>query len=282
MGKIIDGKLISQKLRMEIKDLIEERIKLGFRRPCLASILVGEDGGSLYYMNNQKNICDKLNVQYKKVLLNKNIDEVQLIEVINNLNNDKEIDGIIIQMPLPKHINEKKITSNLNYLKDVDGLTDVNLGKFYKGDDCFEPCTPQSIIHLIKSTGFNIEGKHAVIIGRSNIVGKPVWELLLRENATVTMCHSKTKNLKNICNQADILICAIGKPEFINAEYIKEGAIVIDVGTTKVNDEIKGDVLFNEVISKASYITPVPGGVGAMTTTMLIKNTYKAWLKNVY
>lgn len=282
MGNKLDGKIISKELKNELKQLIDEKKALGFREPCLASILVGNDGGSIYYMNNQQKVCSRLGLQYKTILLDESVSEAELINVINRLNEDDGVDGIIIQLPLPKHIDEKKITSVLSYLKDVDGLTDMNLGKFYKGEDAFVPCTPQSIIHLIKNTGCHIEGKHAVIIGRSNIVGKPVFELLLRENATVTICHSKTKDLKSICKQADILICAIGKPEFINAEYVKDGAIIIDVGTTMVDGKVKGDVMFDDVIDKASYVTPVPGGVGAVTTSMLIKNTYKAWLKNVY
>lgn len=282
MGNIIDGKLVSERLKMEIKESVEAKKNAGFRAPCLASILAGNDGGSLYYMQNQKKACDKLGIGYRTILLNESISETELIKIIDSQNKDEEVDGIILQLPLPGHLNEKKITSALSYLKDVDGLTDMNLGKFYKGEDSFVPCTPQSIVHLIKSIDYSIEGKHAVIVGRSNIVGKPAFELLLRENATVTICHSKTKDLKNICKQADILVCAAGKPEFISSEYVKEGAVVIDVGTTMVDGKIKGDVLFEEVMPKASYITPVPGGVGAMTTAILLKNTLKAWLRNVY
>jgi len=179
-------------------------------------------------------------------------------------------------------LDEKLITSELSYTKDVDGLTDINLGKFYKGEQSFIPCTPQSILHLIKSTGCDIQGKNAVIVGRSNIVGKPTAQLLLNENATVTICHSKTIDLKEVCRKADILVCALGKPEFITDEYVKEGAIVIDVGTTMVEGKVKGDVCFNDVIYKAKYVTPVPGGVGSMTTTMLIKNTCEAMIKNAH
>lgn len=282
MGNIIDGKSIAKKLRLQIKEYIDKKKVLGLRGPCLAAILVGSDGGSISYTNNQKKLCDELGVEYRRISLNDYITEEELITVLEKLNNEKEVDGIIIQLPLPKHLDEKRITSRLNYLKDVDGLTDINLGKFYKGESCFVPCTPQSVMELIKSTGCNIEGKHAVVIGRSNIVGKPVAALLLNENTTVTICHSKTNNLKEICRKADILVCAIGKPGFITSEYIKEGAIVIDVGTTIVEGKIKGDVLFDEVLPKAAFVTPVPGGVGAMTTTMLLKNTCEAWSKNVY
>lgn len=282
MGNIIDGKAISKSFKAEIKKYIEEGISLGCREPCLAAVLVGDDGGSVYYINNQEKICSELGVKYKKYLINKAVREEKLIEVLEQLNNDNKVDGIILFLPLPKHIDERKITSKLNPLKDVDGLTDVNLGKFYKGEQCFVPCTSQSVISLIKSTGISIKGKQAVVIGRSNIVGKPAAMLLLSENATVTICHSKTANLKEICKEADILVCALGKPEFITEEYIKKGAVVIDVGTTKVKGKIKGDVFFDKVINKAGFVTPVPGGVGAMTTTMLIKNTCEAWNRNVY
>ena len=188
----------------------------------------------------------------------------------------------MLQIPLPEGINEKNITPKISYKKDVDGLTDINTGRFFKGEEAFIPCTPQSIISLIKSTGCEIKGKNAVVLGRSNIVGKPAAQLLLNENATVTICHSKTKSLESICRNADILVCAIGKPGFVNGSFVKEGAIVIDVGTTMVNGKITGDVVFDDVISKASYVSPVPGGVGAMTTTILIKNTCEAYKKNVY
>ncbi|MCM8711046.1 bifunctional methylenetetrahydrofolate dehydrogenase/methenyltetrahydrofolate cyclohydrolase [Clostridium sp. SYSU_GA19001] len=282
MGNIIDGKVIAKNLKMEIKEQIDKKKAEGLRGPCLAAVLAGSDGGSISYTNNQKKLCDELGVEYRKISLSDKVSEKEFLELLDRLNNDKEVDGIIIQLPLPKHLDEKKITSRLSYLKDVDGLTDINLGKFYKGESSFVPCTPQSIIKLIKNTGCSIEGKHAVVVGRSNIVGKPAAALLLSENATVTICHSKTKNLKEVCKSADILVCALGKPSFINKEYVKEGAIVIDVGTTMVEGKIKGDVLFDEVMPIASFLTPVPGGVGAMTTTMLIKNTCEAWIKNVY
>lgn len=282
MGIIIDGKVEASKLKEEIKDYVEERKDSNKRVPCLTAILVGADGGSIFYCNNQRKLCNQLGVDYKLIELEENISEAQLINTIEDLNNSNEVDGVILQLPLPKHINEKLVTSKISFQKDVDGLTDINMGKFYKGDECFVPCTPQSIIHLIKSTGFSIEGKNAVVIGRSNIVGKPVAQLLLKENATVTICHSKTKNIKDICNNADILVCALGKPGFVSAEFIKNGAIVIDVGTSMVEGKITGDVQFNNVIDNDVYVTPVPGGVGALTTTILIKNTCEALEKNVY
>jgi methylenetetrahydrofolate dehydrogenase (NADP+) / methenyltetrahydrofolate cyclohydrolase len=282
MGAIIDGRAAAKNLKADIKQFVDTKRSEGHRAPCLATVMAGNDGGSIYYVNNQKKLCDELGVENRHVLLNENITEQELIDIIEALNADDTVDGIILQLPLPKHLNEKAITSRLSYKKDVDGLTDINLGKFYKGEESFIPCTPQSIIHLIKTTGCSMAGKHAVVIGRSNIVGKPAAQLLLNENCTVTICHSKTENLKAICSSADILVCALGKPEFINEDYIKEGAIVIDVGTSMVQGRIKGDVCFDAVISKAAFATPVPGGVGAVTTTMLIKNTCEAMKKNVH
>lgn len=282
MGVIIDGRAEAAKLKEEIREFVQKRRDSGNRVPCLAAVLVGADGGSIYYCNNQRKLCSELGVLYKLIQLEENTSEAELITVLDELNNSKETDGVILQLPLPGHIDEKLVTSRINYKKDIDGLTDINMGKFYKGEQCFVPCTPQSIIRLIKSTGCSIEGKNAVVIGRSNIVGKPVAQLLLKENATVTICHSKTKNLKEICKTADILVCALGKPRFITEEYIKDGAVVIDVGTSMVEGKITGDIRFEEVIEENVHITPVPGGVGAMTTTILIKNACEALEKNVY
>ena len=282
MGTIIDGRAAAKVLKEDIKQFVEHAKADILRVPCLATVLVGSDGGSIYYVNNQKKLCDELGVENRHILLDESITELELLDIIKSLNEDHNVDGIILQLPLPKHLNEKEITSKLSYKKDVDGLTDINLGKFYKGENSFIPCTPQSIIHLIKGTEVTMQGKHAVVVGRSNIVGKPVAQLLLNENCTVTICHSKTTNLKELCSTADILVCALGKSEFITEEYIKEGAIVIDVGTSMVNGKIKGDVCFDAAMSKADFVTPVPGGVGAVTTTMLIKNTCEAMKKNVY
>ncbi|ERI91333.1 tetrahydrofolate dehydrogenase/cyclohydrolase, NAD(P)-binding domain protein [Clostridiales bacterium oral taxon 876 str. F0540] len=281
MGMIIDGKTIAEKYRKDIIKFTEEKKNNSLRVPCLATILVGEDGGSLSYANNQKKLCEKLGLINRQIIVESSVKEDKLIEIIEELNSDCNVDGIIVQLPLPGHINEKTVTSHISSKKDVDGLTDINTGKFYKGEDCFVPCTPQSILNLIKTTGCEIKGKHAVIVGRSNIVGKPAAQLLLNENATVTICHSKTTDLKEVCKTADILVCALGKPNFITKEYIKEGAVVIDVGTSMVNGKLTGDICFDEVIDVAGFLTPVPGGVGALTTTMLIKNTCEAMIKNV-
>ncbi|MCY6483759.1 bifunctional methylenetetrahydrofolate dehydrogenase/methenyltetrahydrofolate cyclohydrolase [Clostridium aestuarii] len=272
MGIKLDGKKVAQKYQEEIRRFIKLKKDKGQKVPGMANILVGNDSGSIYYVNNQNKLCNKLGIDVRSIFLEENIHEDNLMNIIRKLNCDDEIDGIILQLPLPKHLNEAKITSEISYKKDIDGLSNLSTGKFYKKEKCHMPCTPKGIINLIKSTEFEIEGKYAVVIGRSNIVGKPIAQLLLNENATVTICHSKTKNLKQICKNADILVCAAGKPKFITKEYIKEGAFVIDVGTTMVDGKLTGDVCFEEVIEKASFVTPVPGGVGAMTTTMLMKN----------
>jgi methylenetetrahydrofolate dehydrogenase (NADP+) / methenyltetrahydrofolate cyclohydrolase len=282
LGSIIDGKSIAKKYREEVKKFVFEKKQKGFRVPCLASILVGNDGGSIYYMNNQSKLCRELGVNPREFSLSENAKLEELMELIKKLNEDITVDGIILQMPLPDHLNEREITSMISPEKDVDGLTDVNIGRLYKGDKCFVPCTPKGIIELVKSTGCSIQGKNAVVIGRSNIVGKPVAQLLMNENATVTICHSKTKDIKDICKKADILVAALGKPSFVDESFIKEGAVVIDVGTTMVNNKICGDVIFDRVIEKAAFVTPVPGGVGSMTTTMLIKNTCEAYERYVY
>lgn len=282
MGTVIDGKAVANKYKEEIKVFIKEREEKGLDLPCLCAVLVGQDGGSVSYVNGQRKVCESLGVKHNTIELPIETSEAELIKVIEKLNVDNDIHGIIIQLPLPKHINEKKVIAALSYLKDVDGLTYENIGRFYKGEQCFVPCTPQSVMTLLKSTGCTLEGKNAVVVGRSNIVGRPAAELLLRENATVTIAHSKTVNLKELCKSADILICAMGKPNFITADYVKEGALVIDVGTTMVNGKIKGDVCFEEIINIAGFVTPVPGGVGAVTTTMLIKNTCEALKRHVY
>lgn len=282
MGIKVNGKIIVEKYRNEIKSIINQGTLNGLRAPSIKTILVGEDGGSLSYVKSQNNVCDKLGISYNCIHLDENTDQKDIMDVIENLNEDNSVDGIILQLPLPKKFNEKEITSKISYKKDIDGLTDKNMGRFYKGEKSFIPCTALGVIEMIKNTGLEIKGKHAVVIGRSNIVGKPAAQLLLNEDATVTICHSKTLNLKEICKTADILVAAIGRPGFVTSDFIKEGAVVIDVGTTMVDDKITGDVCFEEVINHAGYVTPVPGGTGLMTTTMLIKNACEAWRDNVY
>lgn len=282
MGIKINGKMIVEKYRDEIKSVINDGISKGIRVPSIKTILVGDDGGSTSYVKSQNNLCNKLGISYTCIHLDKDVDQKDIVEIIEKLNEDNTVDGIIIQLPLPKKFNEKEITSKISYKKDIDGLSDVNMGRFYKGEKSFIPCTALGVIEMIKNTGCVIKGKHAVVIGRSNIVGKPGAQLLLNEDATVTICHSKTTNLKGICKTADIIVAAIGKPGFVTSDFIKEGAVVIDVGTTMVNNKVTGDVCFDDVINHASYVTPVPGGTGLMTTTMLIKNACMAWRDNVY
>ncbi|MBK5240761.1 bifunctional 5,10-methylenetetrahydrofolate dehydrogenase/5,10-methenyltetrahydrofolate cyclohydrolase [Clostridium sp.] len=282
MGIRVNGKLIVEKYRDEIKSIINEGTKNGRRVPSIKTILVGDDGGSLSYVKSQNNLCDKLGISYACIKLDADTSEENVVDIIEKLNADNSVDGIILQLPLPKKFNEKEITSKISYKKDIDGLTDKNMGRFYKGENCFIPCTALGVIEMIKNTGCIIKGKHAVVLGRSNIVGKPAAQLLLNEDATVTICHSKTLNLKEICKSADILVAAIGRPGFVTGDFIKEGAVVIDVGTSMVDGKITGDVCFDEVISHASYVTPVPGGTGLMTTTMLIKNVCESWRDNVY
>lgn len=277
MGEIINGKEVALKVKEDIKNFVKEKKEEGKRNPKIASILVGDDGGSVYYMNNQEKVSTSLGVEFKKVVLDKTITEEELINTIEDLNCDKEIDGIILQLPLPKSFNEKKVIKKISPSKDIDCLTFESQGKLYMGEPEFLPCTPNSVVTLLKSLNIPLEGKEVVVLGRSNIVGKPVAQLLLNENATVTICHSRTKDLKEVTKRADILVVAIGKPKFLDETYVKDGAIVIDVGTSRFEGKITGDVDFDKVIEKASYLTPVPGGVGALTTTLLVKNACEAY-----
>lgn len=281
MGEKLSGKDLAKDYRELMKSDIKGRVELGTRPPTLASIIVGEDGGSISYVKNQQKLSEEIGINYRTIKFEDTVTEKELLVQIGELNRDNTVDGIMIQLPLPNHLNVSNITEAISYKKDVDGLTDVNFGRFYKGEKSFTPCTAKSVLHLIKSKCEDIKGKKAVVVGRSNIVGKPAANLLLNESATITVCHSKTVNLKAICKEADILVVALGRPGFINNEYVKSGAIVIDVGTTMVEGKVKGDVEFDDVIDTASYVSPVPGGVGAMTSTLLMNNTYEAWLENV-
>lgn len=276
MDKIINGREVSKDIKENIKNFIEERNSKGLKLPKIASILVGNDGGSIYYLNSQEKVATSLGVLFDKIILEDSIKEDELKDLIIKLNLDDSIHGIMIQLPLPKGINEKNIINTISSKKDIDCLTYESVGKLYLGEEGFKPCTPNSILTLLKSKNIELEGKEVVVLGRSNIVGKPAVQLLLNENATVTICHSRTKNLKEVCKKADILVVAIGKPKFINSEYIKDGAVIIDVGTSSFEGKITGDVNFDDVLDKVSLITPVPGGVGALTTTLLIKNVCEA------
>ena len=275
-AKIIDGKALASRIRSSLKNDIQKLSREKGYLPGLAVILVGKDPASQIYVRNKEKACKEIGIESRVIYMEENISQDELLREINTLNNDKSIHGILVQLPLPSHIDEDAVISAIDPMKDVDGLHPVTTGKLFVGQMGFEPCTPKGIITLIKETGQDITGKHAVVIGRSNIVGKPVAIMLLRENATVTICHSKTKKLKEISKNADILVVAMGRPESIDDGYIKEGAIVIDVGTTRVDGKLKGDVVFDKAVHKAGWITPVPGGVGPMTITMLLKNTILA------
>ena len=276
MGEIINVIDLAKSIKGQIAEFVSQRANNGEIIPKIASIVVGEDGGSIFYINSQEKVANSLGILFEKILLKESTTEENLINEIISLNNNEKIHGIILQLPLPKHIDEKKVISAISPKKDVDCLTFVNQGKLYMGEDTFMPCTPKSVLTILKSLNINLEGMEVVVIGRSNIVGKPAGALLLKENCTVTMCHSRTKNLREVCKRADILVVAIGKAKFVDESFVKDGAIVIDVGTNSVEGKITGDVDFDKVIDVASFVTPVPGGVGALTTTLLMKNACEA------
>ncbi len=274
MGEIIDGKRISAQIKEEIRIRAIEFEKSHGRKIGLAVIKVGEDPASSIYVRNKVKACEACNIASFAYYFDANITQDKLVEMIGILNDDKRVDGILVQLPLPQGIDERAVLSRILPEKDADGFHIVNAGKLFLGE--YTPsvaCTPRGIIELIKSTGVEIAGKHAVVIGRSNIVGKPVAMLLLANNATVTVCHSRTRNLADITRTADILVAAVGKKKFVKAEMVKRGAIVIDVGMNRDDEGLFGDVDFDTVKDVASHITPVPGGVGPMTIAMLLKNT---------
>lgn len=276
MGQIIDGKKLAKEIQERVTTEVAELAKID-KKPGLAVVLVGDNQASRTYVRNKQKRTEEAGMKSVLIELPETVSEEKLLEVVEELNSDDTIHGILVQLPLPKHISEEKVIDTISYDKDVDGFHPVNVGNLFIGKDSFVPCTPAGIIELIKSTGTQIEGKRAVVIGRSNIVGKPVAQLLLNENATVTIAHSRTKNLPEVAKEADILVVATGLAKFVKKEYIKPGAIVIDVGMDRdENNKLCGDVDFDDVIEEAGFITPVPGGVGPMTITMLLANTLKA------
>lgn len=271
--ELISGKEISLKIREEIK---EETIKLKENGivPGLAVILVGNDPASEVYVRNKEKACQELGFYSEKYELPENTTREELLSLIDSLNLKEEIDGILVQLPLPKHLDEREVTSRISPLKDVDGFHPVNVGKLVSGEEGFAPCTPAGVMDMLRIKGIETKGKSAVVIGRSNIVGKPMALMLLAADATVTVCHSRTKNLSEVTKGADILVAAVGRPNFVTKDMVKEGAVVIDVGINRLdNGKLCGDVDFAEVSKVCSYITPVPGGVGPMTITELMKNT---------
>lgn len=273
---VVSGKELANKIRTDLKEKVSCFIKEKNVIPHLVVILVGDNPASISYVTGKQKGCEQTNMKSTLIKLPIETTEKELIKEVEKLNNDTSVHGILVQLPLPSHINESTIINTISVEKDVDGFSPINVGKMVLNEECFLPCTPAGIIRLIKETKIDITGKHAVVIGRSNIVGKPVSQLLLRENATVTVCHSRTNNLSEFTKSADILIAAIGKPKFVTADMIKPGAVVIDVGVNRVNNKLCGDVDYEAALDVAGYITPVPGGVGPMTITMLLENTLEA------
>ena len=277
MTTIIDGKAIAKEIRKEVKkDAISFFEKHG-RKPGLSVILVGDDPASCIYVNNKQKACEKAEMNANTIKFPENTSMDELLDVIDSLNTDKNVDGILVQLPLPEHLNAGLVLNRILPEKDVDGFHPINAGQLMQNKAVLEPCTPKGCMELLKRSGISLSGLNAAVIGRSNLVGKPVSMMLLRENATVTICHSKTKDLKAILKNADVVIAAVGKPKLITGDMLKPGAIVLDVGINRLEDgSITGDVDFESVCQVASYITPVPGGVGPMTIAMLLKNTMLA------
>ena len=291
--ELIDGKTISEQIKQEIAAEVAERVARGEKRPHLAAILVGHDGGSETYVANKVKACEVCGFTSSLIRFESDVTEGTLLAEIERLNQDTDVDGFIVQLPLPRHINEQRIIEAIDYRKDVDGFHPINVGRLAIGLPCFVSATPNGILQLLKRYDIETSGKKCVILGRSNIVGKPMATLMMQKaypgDATVTVCHSRSKDLAKECQEADILIAAMGQPNFVTADMVKEGAVVIDVGTTRVPDatrksgfKLTGDVKFDEVAPKCSYITPVPGGVGPMTIVSLMMNTLLAGTKAIY
>lgn len=275
MAEIINGKELAKHIREGLKEEVTE-LKNAEIYPKLAVIMVGDDPASKVYVRNKSKACEDVGIEYEEHLLSTKTTREELLELIEKLNNDETVHGILVQSPLPEGLDANEAFRTISTKKDVDGFHPINVGKLSLNQDCFVSCTPYGIMKMLDNYNIPIEGAHAVIIGRSNIVGKPLAKCLLNKNATVTVCHSKTKNLKEITKQADILIAAIGKPKFVTADMVKEGATVIDVGINRTEEGLKGDTDFEAIKEKVAYITPVPGGVGPMTIAMLMHNVVKA------
>lgn len=285
--QIIDGKATAEAIKAEIAEEVGQIISNGGRAPHLAAILVGHDGGSETYVKNKVLACEKCGFESTLIRFEEDVTEEELLQCVDKFNKDESVDGFIVQLPLPKHIDEQKVIEAIDYRKDVDGFNPINVGRMSIGLPCFISATPLGIITLLKRYGINTSGKKCVVLGRSNIVGKPMAQLMMQKqfgDATVTVCHSHTKDIKKECLEADIIIAAIGKPNFLTGDMVKEGAVIVDVGTTRVPDatrksgfRLNGDVKYDEVAPKSSFITPVPGGVGPMTICSLMKNTLQAY-----
>ena len=274
---LIDGKKVSGGIRNRLAEEVQELKKKTGKTPGLATVLVGDDPASAVYVRNKNKICGELGFQSFEQKLSADTSEEQLLQLVGELNSNKNIHGILVQLPLPDQIDSEKILQAIDPKKDVDGFHPVNVGKLVVGNALLTPCTPTGIIELLDHYDIEISGKHAVIIGRSNIVGKPVSMLLLQRNATITICHSRTQDLEEVTRSADIIVAAVGRANFVTEEMVSEGTVVIDVGINRVDGKLTGDVDFEPVSKKASYITPVPGGVGPMTIALLMENTLKAF-----
>lgn len=280
MAHIIDGKAIAKEIRQQIKDQVTHLIAAGRNPPGLAVVIAGNDPASRVYVNSKKKACADVGIYSEEHALPETVSEQELIALIHQFNRNPKINGILVQLPLPDKIDERKVIDSIDPKKDVDGLHPISVGNLLIGTPTFVPCTPEGIMVLLQKTGVELKGKRAVVIGRSNLVGKPVAVLLLAQHATVTICHSRTKDLPTVAREADILVVAIGKPNFINGDAVKPGAVVIDVGVNRVDDKLVGDVEFESASKVAGYITPVPGGVGPMTIAMLLQNTLQAAIPN--
>lgn len=278
---LIDGKKVSGEIRNRLADEIQELKKKTGKKPGLATVLVGDDPASAVYVRNKNKICGELGFQSFEQKLSADTSEEKLLQLVGELNSNKDVHGILVQLPLPDQIDSEKILQAINPKKDVDGFHPVNVGKLVVGNALLTPCTPTGIIALLDRYDIEISGKHAVIIGRSNIVGKPVSMLLLHRNATITICHSRTQNLEEVTRSADILVAAVGRTNFVTDKMVSEGTVVIDVGINRVDGKLTGDVDFEPVSKKASHITPVPGGVGPMTIALLMENTLKAFKESL-
>ena len=278
---LIDGKKVSGEIRNRLADEIQELKKKTGKTPGLATLLVGDDPASAVYVRNKNKICGELGFQSFERKLSADTSEEKLLQLVGELNSNKDVHGILVQLPLPDQIDSEKILQAIDPKKDVDGFHPVNVGKLVVGNALLTPCTPTGIIALLDRYDIEISGKNAVIIGRSNIVGKPVSMLLLHRNATITICHSRTQNLEEVTRSADILVAAVGRANFVTDEMVSEGTVVIDVGINRVDGKLTGDVDFEPVSKKASHITPVPGGVGPMTIALLMENTLKAFKESL-
>ncbi|MDC1122926.1 bifunctional methylenetetrahydrofolate dehydrogenase/methenyltetrahydrofolate cyclohydrolase FolD [Nitrospinaceae bacterium] len=278
---LIDGKKVSGEIRNRLADEIQELKKKTGKTPGLATVLVGDDPASAVYVRNKNKICGELGFQSFEQKLSADTSEEKLLQLVGELNSNKDVHGILVQLPLPDQIDSEKILQAIDPKKDVDGFHPVNVGKLVVGNALLTPCTPTGIIALLDRYDIEISGKHAVIIGRSNIVGKPVSMLLLHRNATITICHSRTQNLEEVTRSADILVAAVGRANFVTDEMVSEGTVVIDVGINRVDGKLTGDVDFEPISKKASHITPVPGGVGPMTIALLMENTLKAFKESL-